>query len=93
MNRLPVAIGSIVQSKAGRDQGRLFLVEGKKTDAGRNRTVPVHQKIATFVATALFIETLAALFEIYKDRFGKFRLHDGHDTSWSCKGHQSRPAP
>ena len=26
MNRLPVEIGSIVQSKAGRDQGRLFLV-------------------------------------------------------------------
>ncbi len=26
MNRLPVGIGSIVQSKAGRDQGRLFLV-------------------------------------------------------------------
>ena len=26
MNRLPVEIGSIVQSKAGRDQDRLFLV-------------------------------------------------------------------
>ena len=26
MNRLLVGIGSIVQSKAGRDQGRLFLV-------------------------------------------------------------------
>lgn len=26
MNRLPVEIGSIVLSKAGRDQGRLFLV-------------------------------------------------------------------
>lgn len=26
MNRLPVALGSVVVSKAGRDQGRLFLV-------------------------------------------------------------------
>ena len=32
MNRLPVAIGSIVQSKAGRDQGRLFLVVGEVDD-------------------------------------------------------------
>ena len=29
MNRLPVGIGSIVQSKAGRDQGRRFLVVGE----------------------------------------------------------------
>ena len=26
MNRLPVALGSVVVSKAGRDEGRLFLV-------------------------------------------------------------------
>ena len=29
MNWLPVEIGSVVQSKAGRDQGRLFLVVGE----------------------------------------------------------------
>ena len=29
--------------------GRMFLVEGKKTDAGINRTVPVHQKIEEII--------------------------------------------
>lgn len=29
MNKLPVEIGSVVVSKAGRDQGRLFLVVGE----------------------------------------------------------------
>lgn len=29
MNKLPIGIGSIVISKAGRDQGRLFLVVGE----------------------------------------------------------------
>ena len=32
MNRLPVEIGSFVISKAGRDQGRLFLVVGELDD-------------------------------------------------------------
>ncbi len=32
MNRLPVDIGSIVISKAGRDQGRRFLVVGEVDD-------------------------------------------------------------
>ena len=32
MNRLPVELGSIVISKAGRDQGRLFLVVGEVDD-------------------------------------------------------------
>ncbi|MBR1820670.1 MAG: KOW domain-containing RNA-binding protein [Clostridia bacterium] len=32
MNRLPIGIGSIVISKAGRDQGRLFLVVGEVDD-------------------------------------------------------------
>ena len=32
MNRLPVEIGSFVISKAGRDQGRLFLVVGEVDD-------------------------------------------------------------
>ena len=29
MNRMPVEVGSFVVSKAGRDQGRLFLVVGE----------------------------------------------------------------
>ena len=32
MNRLPVEIGSVVVSKAGRDQGRRFLVVGVVDD-------------------------------------------------------------
>ena len=32
MNQLPVKIGSVVQSKAGRDQGRLFLVVAEVDD-------------------------------------------------------------
>ncbi len=32
MNRLPVEIGSIVISKAGRDEGRMFLVVGEVDD-------------------------------------------------------------
>ena len=32
MNRLPVTLGSIVISKAGRDQGRRFLVVGEVDD-------------------------------------------------------------
>ena len=32
MNKLPVEIGSVVVSKAGRDQGRLFLVVGEVDD-------------------------------------------------------------
>ena len=32
MNRLPVETGSVVRSKAGRDQGRLFLVVGEVDD-------------------------------------------------------------
>ena len=57
------------------------------------RYVPVHQKIATSAIAARFIETLAALFETHKDRFGKLCLHDRHDTSWGCECHQSRSAP
>ena len=32
MNRMPIEIGSIVISKAGRDQGRRFLVVGEADD-------------------------------------------------------------
>ena len=32
MNRWPVAVGSVVQSKAGRDEGRMFLVVAEVDD-------------------------------------------------------------
>jgi len=50
-------------------EGRLFLVEGKKTDAGRNRTVPVHQKIDRFVRARLWVPGTDLLFPQYT--FGK----------------------
>ena len=45
--------------------GRLFLVEGKKTDAGRNRTVPVHQKIEDIIRSRLFVPGTDLVFPQY----------------------------
>ena len=46
-------------------KGRLFLVEGKKTDAGRNRTVPVHQKIEDIIRSRLFVPGTDLVFPQY----------------------------
>ena len=46
-------------------KGRLFLVEGKKTDAGRNRTVPVHQKIEDIIRDRLMIPGTDLIFPQY----------------------------
>ena len=46
-------------------KGRLFLVEGKKTDAGRNRTVPVHQKIESIVRSRLYVPGTDLIFPQY----------------------------
>lgn len=45
--------------------GRLFLVEGKKTDAGRDRTVPVHQKIENIVRDRLMVPGTDLVFPQY----------------------------
>ena len=45
--------------------GRLFLIEGKKTDAGRNRTVPVHHKIEDIVRARLMIPGTDLVFPQY----------------------------
>ena len=45
--------------------GRLFLVEGKKTDAGRNRTVPVHQKIEDIIRDRLAVPDTDLIFPQY----------------------------
>ena len=45
--------------------GRLFLIEGQKTDAGRDRTVPVHQKIETIVRDRLMIPGAELIFPQY----------------------------
>ena len=47
------------------DKGRLFLIEGKKTDAGRNRTVPVHQKIEDIIRARLWIPGTDLVFPQY----------------------------
>ena len=49
--------------------GRLFLVEGKKTEAGIGRTVPVHQKIEQIIRIRLFIPGTDLVFPQYQ--FGK----------------------
>jgi len=46
-------------------KGRLFLIEGKKTDAGRNRTVPVHQKIEDIVRDRLMVPGTDLIFPQY----------------------------
>ena len=45
--------------------GRLFLVEGKKTDAGRDRTVPVHQKIEPIIRDRLMVPGTDLVFPQY----------------------------
>ena len=50
-------------------KGRLFLIEGKKTDAGRNRTVPVHQKIEDIVRDRLMVPGTELVFPQYQ--FGR----------------------
>ena len=47
-------------------EGRLFLVEGKKTDAGRDRTVPVHQKIEDIIRARLYVPGTDLIFPQYK---------------------------
>ena len=45
--------------------GRLFLVEGKKTEAGIGRTVPVHQKIEQIIRSRLFVPGTDLIFPQY----------------------------
>ena len=49
--------------------GRLFLVEGKKTEAGINRTVPVHQKIEEIIRSRLYVPGTGLVFPQYQ--FGR----------------------
>ena len=46
-------------------KGRLFLIEGKKTEAGIDRTVPVHQKIEDIIRSRLFIPGTDLVFPQY----------------------------
>ena len=46
-------------------KGRLFLVEGKKTEAGKDRTVPVHQKIEDIIRSRPYIPGTDLVFPQY----------------------------
>lgn len=46
--------------------GSLYIVEGKKTDAGRDRIVPVHPKIDSIIRSQLFIPGTDMLFPQYQ---------------------------
>lgn len=46
--------------------GRLFIVEGKKTDAGIDRTVPVHQKIEQIIRSRLYVPGTDLVFPQYQ---------------------------
>ena len=46
-------------------EGRLFIIEGKKTEAGINRTVPVHHKIENIVRSRLFVPGTDLVFPQY----------------------------
>ena len=45
--------------------GRLFLVEGRKTEAGIGRTVPVHQKIEQIIRSRLYVPGTDLIFPQY----------------------------
>ena len=54
--------------------GTLFITEGKKTDAGRDRVVPVHEKIRAIVEHQLKLEGTDYLFPMHVfNRKGEFK--------------------
>jgi len=54
--------------------GSLFIIEGKKTDAGRDRVVPVHEKIEPIIRERLAADGTDFLFPMYvMSRKGEFR--------------------
>lgn len=56
----------IRKNQVSEHDGRLFIIEGKKTDAGRDRVVPVHQKIETIIRQQLYIPGTDLLFPMYQ---------------------------
>ena len=58
-------------------EGRLFLIEGKKTDAGRGRTMPVHQKIEDIVRARLYVPGTELIFPQYTFSRGKEATFQG----------------
>ena len=54
--------------------GSLYIIEGKKTDAGRDRIVPVHPKIRSIIDAQMQTENTEFLFPMYMfNRKGEFK--------------------
>lgn len=55
-------------------EGHLFIIEGKKTDAGRDRIVPVHEKIESIIRQQLSTDGTEYLFPMHIiNRKGTFK--------------------
>lgn len=61
----PGELLEIKKSQVIEEDGALYIVEGKKTDAGRERTVPVHQNIEGIIRARLFVPGTDLLFPMY----------------------------
>ena len=62
----PGEVLEIRKSQVIDHKGRLFIIEGKKTEAGRGRTVPVHQKIENIIRDRLMVPGTDLLFPMYQ---------------------------
>ena len=56
----------IRKDQVTKHNGTLFIIEGKKTDAGRDRIVPVHEKIRPIIEQQLALEGTDYLFPMHK---------------------------
>ena len=56
----------IKKSQVREHNGSLYIIEGKKTDAGRDRIVPVHEKIDQIIRRQLYIPGTDLLFPMYQ---------------------------
>lgn len=69
--------GEMLEIKKGQvteHEGTLFITEGKKTDAGRDRVVPVHKKIEKIIRKQLKTKDTDYLFPMHVyDRKGNFK--------------------
>jgi integrase len=64
----------IKKSQVTEHNGTLFITEGKKTDAGRDRIVPVHEKIRPIIEQQLALEGTEYLFPMHiYSRKGEFK--------------------
>ena len=63
----------IKKEQVHEQDGSLYIIEGKKTDAGRDRIVPVHKKIESIIRQQLETEDTDFLFPMHVfDRKGTF---------------------